>query len=125
MPREIITIQVGQCGNQIGWRFWDLALREHASRGILFDDAMSSFFLLKQRIKIKKKMQKEKILKILLKTLLENRINELETKYTQKMKDINLTKKLISNEQTFLKSLIISIKKQEPKKDIIKTKNKY
>ena len=46
MPREIITIQVGQCGNQIGWRFWDLALREHASRGILFDDAMSSFFYL-------------------------------------------------------------------------------
>ena len=44
MPREIITIQVGQCGNQIGLRFWDLALREHASRGILFDDSMSSFF---------------------------------------------------------------------------------
>ena len=44
MPREIITIQVGQCGNQIGMRFWDLALREHAERGILFDDAMSSFF---------------------------------------------------------------------------------
>lgn len=61
-------------------------------------------------------MQKEKILKNLLKTLLENRINELETKYAQEMKDINLTKKLISNEQTFLKSLIISIKKPEPKK---------
>ncbi len=44
MPREIISIQVGQCGNQIGMRFWDLALREHANRGILFDDAMSSFF---------------------------------------------------------------------------------
>ena len=39
-------------------------------------------------------MQKEKILKNLLKTLLENRINELETKYAQEMKDINLTKKL-------------------------------
>ena len=61
-------------------------------------------------------MQKEKILKNLLKTLLENRINELETKYAQEMKDINLTKKLISNEQTFLKSLIISIKKPEQKK---------
>lgn len=61
-------------------------------------------------------MQKEKILKNLLKTLLENRINELEVKYTQEMKDINLTKKLISNEQTFLKSLIISIKKPEQKK---------
>jgi tubulin epsilon len=44
MPREIITVQVGQCGNQIATKFWDLALREHASRGILFDDSMSSFF---------------------------------------------------------------------------------
>ena len=26
-PRRV---QVGQCGNQIGCRFWDLALREHA-----------------------------------------------------------------------------------------------
>ncbi len=44
MPREIITIQVGQCGNQIATKFWDLALREHANRGVLFDDSMSSFF---------------------------------------------------------------------------------
>jgi len=22
MPREIITLQVGQCGNQIGMEFW-------------------------------------------------------------------------------------------------------
>ncbi|CAD7965423.1 unnamed protein product [Amoebophrya sp. A120] len=29
MPREVITVQVGQCGNQIGCRFWDLALQEH------------------------------------------------------------------------------------------------
>ena len=54
MPREIITVQVGQCGNQIGWRFWDLALREHASRGILFDDAMSSFFLFDEKHQILK-----------------------------------------------------------------------
>ena len=27
MVREVITVQVGQCGNQIGSRFWDLALR--------------------------------------------------------------------------------------------------
>ena len=54
MPREIITIQVGQCGNQIGWRFWDLALREHASRGILFDDAMSSFFIFDDKHQILK-----------------------------------------------------------------------
>ena len=46
MPREIITIQVGQAGNQIGCRFWDLALREHAAfnpSGI-YDDPISSFF---------------------------------------------------------------------------------
>ena len=26
-----VIVSVGQCGNQIGCRFWDLALREHAS----------------------------------------------------------------------------------------------
>ena len=30
MPREIVTIQVGQCGNQIGRSFWSAALHEHA-----------------------------------------------------------------------------------------------
>ncbi len=30
MPRELITIQVGQCGNQIGLKFWELLLEEHA-----------------------------------------------------------------------------------------------
>ena len=30
MPREIITVQVGQCGNQIGRAFWSQALQEHA-----------------------------------------------------------------------------------------------
>ena len=30
MPRELITIQVGQCGNQIGLKFWDLLLQEHS-----------------------------------------------------------------------------------------------
>ncbi|KAF8821585.1 putative tubulin [Cardiosporidium cionae] len=46
MPRELITLQVGQCGNQIGYRFWDAALQEHAkycSDGI-FDESISSFF---------------------------------------------------------------------------------
>lgn len=45
MP-ESIFIQVGQCGNQIGSRFWDLALQEHASANKtgLYDDPMSSFF---------------------------------------------------------------------------------
>ncbi|XP_077990397.1 tubulin epsilon chain-like [Glandiceps talaboti] len=43
---QSIVVQVGQCGNQIGCRFWDLALREHASlnkQGI-FDESLSSFF---------------------------------------------------------------------------------
>eukprot|EP00357_Protocruzia_adherens_P006593 CAMPEP_0114993620 /NCGR_PEP_ID=MMETSP0216-20121206/12637_1 /TAXON_ID=223996 /ORGANISM="Protocruzia adherens, Strain Boccale" /LENGTH=481 /DNA_ID=CAMNT_0002357295 /DNA_START=138 /DNA_END=1583 /DNA_ORIENTATION=+ len=46
MPRELITIQVGQCGNQIGSRFWDLALQEHATycKSGKFDDPLSSFF---------------------------------------------------------------------------------
>lgn len=46
MPRELITIQVGQCGNQVGVRFWDLALREHAAANprAVFDEPLSSFF---------------------------------------------------------------------------------
>jgi tubulin epsilon len=41
-----ITIQIGQCGNQIGCRFWDLALREHSSlnKKAQFDEAMNTFF---------------------------------------------------------------------------------
>lgn len=44
MPRELITVQVGQCGNQVGLRFWELALREHQGNRGLYDDALSSFF---------------------------------------------------------------------------------
>jgi len=41
MPREIITLQVGQCGNQIGSEFWKLLCAEHGinQRGILEDFA--------------------------------------------------------------------------------------
>jgi tubulin epsilon len=36
---------VGQCGNQIGLRFWELALREHASqKNPVYNEALSSFF---------------------------------------------------------------------------------
>ena len=44
--REIITVQVGQCGNQIGCRFWELALKEHAAYNTRarYDEALSSFF---------------------------------------------------------------------------------
>lgn len=46
MPRELITVQVGQCGNQIGLKFWELAFKEHCkySKNQIFDDALSSFF---------------------------------------------------------------------------------
>jgi len=46
MPRELITLQVGQCGNQIAMCFWDLALREHAkfTKDNNYNDALSSFF---------------------------------------------------------------------------------
>lgn len=43
---QSVVVQVGQCGNQVGCRFWDLALREHAhvnKRG-LYDEALNSFF---------------------------------------------------------------------------------
>lgn len=41
MPREIITLQVGQCGNQIGMEFWKQLCLEHgiSKDGILEDYA--------------------------------------------------------------------------------------
>ncbi|KAJ2305882.1 gamma-tubulin, partial [Coemansia sp. RSA 2704] len=43
MPREIITIQTGQCGNQIGAEFWEQLCLEHGIRpdGMLEDFATS------------------------------------------------------------------------------------
>lgn len=43
---QSIVVQIGQCGNQIGYRFWEEALKEHAiinKKGI-YDEALSSFF---------------------------------------------------------------------------------
>ncbi|XP_039268620.2 tubulin epsilon chain-like [Styela clava] len=43
---QSIMVQVGQCGNQIGCRFWDLCLREHSfhdQKGV-YNDSVSSFF---------------------------------------------------------------------------------
>eukprot|EP00922_Rhytidocystis_sp_ex-Travisia-forbesii_P008622 GHVS01012638.1.p1 GENE.GHVS01012638.1~~GHVS01012638.1.p1 ORF type:complete len:508 (+),score=92.18 GHVS01012638.1:128-1525(+) len=39
MPREIITLQVGQCGNQIGMEFWKQLCAEHGidEEGLLHD----------------------------------------------------------------------------------------
>src|SRR5439155_1708890 len=46
-----IVVQVGQCGSQIGCRFWDLALQEHASlmsstnsKKCIYDSSLSAFF---------------------------------------------------------------------------------
>ena len=41
MPREIITLQVGQCGNQVGTEFWKQLCMEHgiSADGILEDFA--------------------------------------------------------------------------------------
>ncbi|XP_005103226.1 tubulin epsilon chain [Aplysia californica] len=43
---QSVIVQVGQCGNQIGCRFWDLALREHASvnKNGIYDESIGSFF---------------------------------------------------------------------------------
>ncbi|XP_072300275.1 tubulin epsilon chain [Eucyclogobius newberryi] len=43
---QSVVVQVGQCGNQVGYRFWDLALREHAhvNKKGQYDEAISSFF---------------------------------------------------------------------------------
>ena len=40
MPREIITLQVGQCGNQIGFEFWKQLCLEH---GISPDGTLEEF----------------------------------------------------------------------------------
>ena len=43
MPREIITIQVGQCGNQIGMEFWKQLCLEHGIgfEGVVKENAMN------------------------------------------------------------------------------------
>ena len=43
---EIIFLQIGQCGNQIGWKFWDKALQEHQKyyQESSYDLSYKSFF---------------------------------------------------------------------------------
>jgi len=43
---ENVLVEVGQCGNQIGRRFWEMALAEHsaAKSDTFYDMALSSFF---------------------------------------------------------------------------------
>ena len=42
MPREIVHIQAGQCGNQVGSKFWEIISDEH---GIDPSGRVKIFFL--------------------------------------------------------------------------------
>lgn len=44
MPREIITVQTGQCGNQVGFQFWKRLCQEHGinKEGMLEDFALEN-----------------------------------------------------------------------------------
>jgi hypothetical protein len=41
MPREMVMLQLGQCGNQIGFEFWKKLCKEHgiSNEGILEEHA--------------------------------------------------------------------------------------
>ncbi|ORC89485.1 epsilon tubulin [Trypanosoma theileri] len=43
MPREVISIQVGQCGNQLGLKWWDVMLQEYKANS-QFTDARDALF---------------------------------------------------------------------------------
>ena len=58
-------------------------------------------------------MQKEKLLKDLLKTLLDNRLNKLEKIHNEEMKDIKLIKSYYTKQGELIKSLML-IKKIDP-----------
>ena len=42
MPREIVTVSVGQAGNQLGRTFWSLALHEHAAHSAALSSSSSN-----------------------------------------------------------------------------------
>lgn len=80
---QSIVIQVGQCGNQIGCRFWDLCLHEHAfynQKGV-YDDAVSSFFRNADHLNDEMKSSSKKIQNLKARAILvdmeEGVINEL------------------------------------------------
>ncbi|KAH9597706.1 Tubulin/FtsZ [Trypanosoma melophagium] len=43
MPREVISIQVGQCGNQLGLKWWDVMLQEYKANP-QYTDARDALF---------------------------------------------------------------------------------
>ena len=63
-------------------------------------------------------MEKEKILKDLLKSLLENRLVSLEKKSNEEINDLKIIKKYYSKHESLLKSFKI-IKKENPQKKLI------
>ena len=48
MPREIVTVQVGQCGNQLGLRWFDVMLQEHKAYP-QYPEARDAVFLQERR----------------------------------------------------------------------------
>ena len=46
MPGETIVLQVGQCGNQLGWRFWDNVFREFGQQDVngIYTPELATFF---------------------------------------------------------------------------------
>ncbi|CDI80202.1 tubulin epsilon chain, putative [Eimeria acervulina] len=67
MPREVITFQIGQCGNQIGSQLWEVLLKEHLPKltsalpaatavGVhasTFDEGTSSIFRLRTNSRLR------------------------------------------------------------------------
>ncbi len=43
MPREVISVQIGQCGNQLGLKWWDVMLQEHLANP-QHEEALESLF---------------------------------------------------------------------------------
>ena len=67
-------------------------------------------------------MDKEKLLKDLLKSLLENRITKLEKKNTEESKDLKIIKTFFKKQEELIKTFKI-IKKNEPsQKKLLKQK---
>ena len=50
MPREIITLQVGQCGNQVGSEFWKTIIKGSVNQPgnlamTMYNESMSAFII--------------------------------------------------------------------------------
>ena len=54
MPREIITIQIGQCGNQVGMEFWKRLCAEHgiSPQGIVNENAINAVDFIRSKTNV-------------------------------------------------------------------------